>query len=387
MVSLKLLDRYILKQLMSYLFLGVLVFTLIAFFSETLLKLMQEVQKYGIPFNTLLTIVGLQLPRSISLVIPASAFLAVLMVYNHMNNQFELIALRMNGISLWRLMMPAVFLGSVCSLTAYAINDYLVPWCSIKTEILKAKAIEETTLPSNGNSFMYRTFDESHNLKQLVYVSHYKGRELDDSTIIDLSKKDLMQIFQSRSGVLDVHHGWELRNVNAYLVSKNKDQSSAGHMDSMKLNDLLSGSEKHAQSNPFEQYEKGVTARSDLQSFMALWQVIQNRHELGKHVSRITYLRLWDKLTWPMSCLVLILSAAPLAITQPRQGSNRGFVYAIMVLFGFYMLYNGFQSFARVADMGGLLPIPVFLALVAWAPIIILALIGIVLTQKKSNRL
>src|SRR5688500_15269517 len=99
-LSPKLVDRYIFKQMLDYFLLGVVVFTLIAFFSDTLLKFIREIQKYGIPFTTLLTLIGMQLPRSIALVLPASAFLAVLMVFNQLNNQFEIIAFRMNGISL-----------------------------------------------------------------------------------------------------------------------------------------------------------------------------------------------------------------------------------------------------------------------------------------------
>jgi lipopolysaccharide export system permease protein len=387
-LSLKLVDRYILKQLLDYFLLGVVVFTLIAFFSETLLKFIREVQKYGIPFSTLLTMVGLQLPRSIALVLPASAFLAVLMVFNQLNNQFEIIAFRMNGISLWRLMTPAILLGLFCSIFGYWINDYVVPWCNQKTAQMRDQAIRSSALPANGNSFMFKTFDEKHNLVQMIYVSNYEGRELGDSTIIDLSKPDVMQIFQSRSGTWDADSGWNLRNVNAYIVAKNKDQSSAGHLESFRMQGLISNQdEEKKQEEKARRRAQGIDTNSEQQSFSQLWTAIQKRESLGKRVANNTYLRLWSKLTWPLSCLVIILSAVPLSITPPRQGSNRGFIYAIVVLFVFYMLYNSFQNFGRYnyLDFGGTLSLPAYLALISWMPLVIMAIIGIILIQRKSE--
>ncbi|MEM0952380.1 MAG: LptF/LptG family permease [Cyanobacteria bacterium P01_H01_bin.74] len=388
MIQITLMDRYIGRQLLDNLLLGVVIFTLIAFFSETLLKLMQEVQKYGLPLDSVINIIGLQLPRSIALVIPASAFLAVLMVYSQMNSQLELIALRMNGVSLWRLMAPAIVLGVFCSIFGYVLNDYVVPWCSLKTEVLKHQAIHQSSLPSEGGSFLYQTFDDNHRLKQLVFINRYKKQQLGDNTIIDLTKTGFMQIFQSRSGIWDKTTGWTLKNVNAYLVADNKNQSSAGHLESLKLNALFSGKQnKNKHLNSLKDYEEGVTARSDIQNFATLWHVIENRRVLGKSVSKTTYLRLWDKLTWPFSCLVMILSAAPLAIQSPRRGNGQGFVYAIVLLFGFYMLYNVCQSFARVSALNSLLPLPLYLATVAWFPLFVMAGLGVFLIQKKTKQL
>ena len=391
-LSPKLVDRYILKQLCDYFLLGIVVFTLIAFFSDTLLKFIQEVQKYGIPFSTLLTMVGLQLPRSVALMLPASTFLAVLMVFNQMNNRFEIIAFRMNGISLWRLMVPAVILGLFCSGLAYWLNDYVVPWCNVKTSQLRDQAIQNGTLPTNGNSFMFKSYDRFHNLTQMIYVSRYEGNELGDSTIIDLSKPDVMQIFQSRSGVWDTENGWDLQNVNAYIVAKDRNQSSAGHLESyqFKLQDMIkSQAEKSNQKEAMRSKKQGIEANSDQQSFSELWSVIQKRESLGKKVKNNTYLRLWAKLTWPLSCLIIILSAVPLSLTPPRQGSNRGFLYAIIVLFVFYMLNNSFQSFGRFyfIDLGGALSQPTYLAIVSWMPLLIMAIIGFVLIQRKTQRL
>lgn len=387
-LSPKILDKYLLKQLLDYFLLGVVVFTLLAFFSDTLLKFIRDIQKYGIPFSMMLTMIGLQLPRSIALVLPASAFLAVLMVFNQLNNQFEIIAFRMNGISLWRLAVPALALGVFCSIFGYWLNDFVVPWCNLKTTQLKEVALRSGSLPVNGTSFMFKTYDDKHNLIQLIYVNQYHGRELGDSTILDLSKPDAMQVFQSRAGTWDPNEGWNLRNVNAYVVSKNKDQSSAGHLESFLVQGLTNDKDaEKAREEKLRSKLEGTDTNTDEQNFSQLFSSIQRRENLGLKMNRTTYLRMWAKLTWPLSCLVIILSAIPLSIVPPRQGANRGFLYAIIILFMFYMLYNSFQNFARFnyLDFGGALSLPAYLAIISWLPLVIMGALGIVLMHRKSH--
>lgn len=384
----KILDTYLLKSLMDYFLLGVVVFTLLAFFSDTLLKFIRDIQSYGIPFSMMLTMVGLQLPKSVALVLPASAFLAVLMVFNQLNNQFEIIAFRMNGISLWRLATPALALGVFCSVFGYWLNDFVVPWCSQKTSLLKAQAIQSGTLPAHGSSFMFSNFDEKHNLTNLIYVNHYKGHELGDTTILDLTSPSAMQIYQARSGTWDPVEGWALRNVNIYVVSNDKDQSSAGHLDSYVTKGLTKNQEVEEEQEQKRQSRlQGIDTNTEEQTFAELFAAINKRERLHMNVPRLTYLRLWAKLTWPLSCLVIILSAIPLSIVPPRQGSNRGFLYAIIILFLFYMLYNSFQNFARFnyLDFGGTLSLPAYLAIISWMPFVIMAILGIILIQRKSH--
>jgi lipopolysaccharide export system permease protein len=387
-MTLKLLDRYLFKQMLDYFLLGVVVFTLIAFFSDTLLKFIREVQKYGVAPGTLLTMIGLQLPHSISLILPASIFLAVMMAFTQLNNQFEIIALRMNGISLWRLSIPALILGLLVSMATYLLGDYLVPWCNVRTELLKERLIRSGTLPPNGNSFMYRSFDDNHNLVRLIYINHYKGRTLGDSTILDLTKPGNMEVLQSRAGFWDPDEGWDLRNVNMYRVSRDLNHSSAGHFAQLRLSGLLNDAEAaQKQEERRDIQAKGLEAKSDQQTFSHLFAVIQRREAMHYRVATSTYLRLWDKLTYPLSCLVIILSAVPLAITPPRKNDRSSFIYSIGVLFLFYQLDSVCSALGRfpLPDGGAWLTRPMWLLVLSWLPLAILVGLGCFLLQRKSR--
>lgn len=384
----KLVDRYLFKQLLDYFLLGLVVFTLIAFFSDTLLSFIREIAQIGLPVDTLLTLIGLQLPKSVALVLPAASFVATLMVFNHLNNQFELISLRCGGISLWRLMAPAVVLGLLCGVVGYVLTDYVVPEANRQTEELKKDAIQKAVLPPGSNSFLFKDYDDQHNLRGMVYVSHYEGNRLADSTVIDLSKGDAMKVMQARSGVWDRRKGWTFYLPNSYILGQDRSHSVFSHAESLTFEDIFNRDEYiERQLEDQEKAERGTKVDNEKQSFAQMWQAMQTRRREGLEIKRSNYLNLWLKVTMPLSSLVIILSAVPLAMTSPRAGNNRGFVYAIPVLFLYYMLHSVFTAMAKITFPPGeaLLGTPGYLTLMAWMPILLMGLIGVALIQRKTH--
>ncbi len=384
----RLLDRYIYVQLLEQFLLGVIVFTLIAFFSDTLLDFMQEASKYGISPSMMLTMIGLQLPRSISLVLPASAFLAVLMTYNKLNNDFEIIAMRTSGIRLSRLVRPALFMGILVALMSYTLNDFIVPFCNHQTELLQRKAVAEARLPAGGDSFLFKAYDSDRNLKQIIYVGHYEGRELGGSTIVDMSKPGLLKVVQAKSGEWDPEIGWRFFNANIYAVSDDNDHLTFVHSDSFLVKNIMSSeSRDERRAEELESISQGVHIDSDEQSFWEMMSVIKRREALGKHVVKKSYLSLWKKLTMPLSCIGLILIGVALAITPPRQASQRGFVFALLVLFLYYVLQSATEAFgkAKLFTFGGMIPVNYSLIIAAWLPLFLLLALALLLLKRKSR--
>jgi lipopolysaccharide export system permease protein len=103
----------------------------------------------------------------------------------------------------------------------------------------------------------------------------------------------------------------------------------------------------------------------------------------GEHVTKGSYITLWEKLTLPLSCMVIIINAIPLALSPPRRGDQRGFLFALVMMFSFYLL----RSLCVALGQAGLLSpgnywVNGFIA--AWLPIAILTVTGLWLLRKKS---
>jgi lipopolysaccharide export system permease protein len=289
-----------------------------------------------------------------------SALLATLMVYSNMNNQFEIIAIRMSGVSLYRLAQPALLVGISAAIFTFLLHDYVVPLCNKYSRALKSYAIEQQNLPATQDNFIYKQFDANQQLKRLMYVSHFDGRHLGYSTLIDLTNPETLQVTQARSG--DWGQGViELQDANIYTVASTQKLLNTTSADHLELEQFLRPKAEVAEYLPREM------------SFVQLYQWLKK----GKRESAKDHVALWEKLTVPLSALPLVLIAVPLSLTSPRKLTNLGFLGAIFILFLYYLLRHISVQFG---ESGTLPPL-----LAACIPLIVLSSAGIYLFRKKTR--
>src|SRR5690348_397031 len=101
-MQLKILNRYILKQYLTNLLLGLLIFTFVLMLDH-LFELVDLLINKGVGLWLTLKLLFLLLPSSLSLTLPMSNLLAALLTFGHLSETNELTAARASGISTWRL--------------------------------------------------------------------------------------------------------------------------------------------------------------------------------------------------------------------------------------------------------------------------------------------
>ena len=84
---------------------------------------------------------------------------------------------------------------------------------------------------------------------------------------------------------------------------------------------------------------------------------------------------LFDKIALPLTTIVFVLIGVPLAITPPRVRYNRGFLFSILIIFGYYLVRALSLSFG---EAGSLAP-----AIAAFMPDIVLTILGVGLYYRK----
>ncbi|NRA98808.1 MAG: LPS export ABC transporter permease LptF [Rhodobacteraceae bacterium] len=128
-------DRYLLYQ-----------FTLLFGFFSLVLVAVYWVNRAVILFEQLiangesalvfLEFILLTLPNVVRLVLPISAFTAVVYAVNRLSSESELVVVQATGYSPWRLVRPAVIFGALVALIVLIFTHYLVP---VSTDRLNAK--------------------------------------------------------------------------------------------------------------------------------------------------------------------------------------------------------------------------------------------------------
>ena len=123
----KTLDRYILKQLITVTLLGVMSLTLLMLLGQLFKELHSLLVESGAPATIVVDFILQVIPFSLTFTVPWGFLTAVLLVYGRLAADNELTSMRMAGLSLWRLSMPAIGLGVALSALCYYINIEVAP--------------------------------------------------------------------------------------------------------------------------------------------------------------------------------------------------------------------------------------------------------------------
>lgn len=119
-------NRYILKQLLLTTGFITIILTLLVWLTQSL-RFIDVVISRGFTLQIFFKLILYLLPDLLGILLPIGALLAVLFVYNRLNNDSELIIFRATGFSNLMLAKPAVFLALVVMVIMYLINLYFLP--------------------------------------------------------------------------------------------------------------------------------------------------------------------------------------------------------------------------------------------------------------------
>lgn len=95
----------------------------------------------GLSLQTLIELTALLIPGALSMILPLSLFCAVMFAFYRLWQDSELIVMAASGISVWRLIRPAVELALVVTAISLALNVYVTPLGlrSFRNEIMEIR--------------------------------------------------------------------------------------------------------------------------------------------------------------------------------------------------------------------------------------------------------
>ncbi len=359
--NIKILDRYILKQIIEMFLMGVFVFTTIIFASDTFITLIKQIAKFGIPFKVAFIIILLNLPSVIVMTIPMGVLLSTVMTLNRLSLSSEITVMRACGIGLNRIAKPIFIFAVVMALSSFVINESIVPVMAKQAKDLALWALGQKNIPDGKQNFVFKELNDDGVLKRLFYVGYCKNKTLYNVTVLDNSKDGTIQVLQAREGKTSPK-GWEFEKGAAYTIANDGQVLNTTLFDNSLVKFGLDLS---------KELNKNVAKEMN---FVSLLKYI-SRPEIKPEDKQVYTIELFDKIALPLTTIVFVLLGVPLAITPPRVRYNRGFLFSILIIFAYYVVRALSLSFG---EAGSLAP---FLA--AWLPNIILTIWGTCLYYKK----
>ena len=359
---LSVMDRYIITQLIPPLLFGVAAFSSVVSSVGTLFDLIRKVTQSGLPFSIALQVFFLQLPYFVSLALPMSMLLAALIVYSRLSTDSELIALRSAGISVYRLILPAIVLSLIVTGVTFGFNEAIVPAATYQAARTLDLALKEDKPTFREKNILVTQFSNGkqasgssdQTLERIFYARQFDGRQMKGLTVLDFSQGGLNQIVASESAVWNPKDTtWDFFNGTIYVVAPDGSYRNIVKFVKQKLElprtplDLANRKQDSAEMNIAELRD----------SLNILTQSGDEKE------ARKTRLRIQQKLAFPFVCLVFGLTGATLGTRPQRGGKGASFAISIVIIFSYYLL-----SF--VCDSLGLLEI-LSPYIAAWLPTVL----------------
>jgi lipopolysaccharide export system permease protein len=123
-------DRYLAMEVVGPFFGGVIFFTFILLMFQ-MLRLASAMIEHAAPPMIMLKIVGYLSVTFMPIVLPLAFLLAVLVAFGRLSSDSELVAMKANGVSIFRLTTPILVLGLIVAAGSLALNLNWAPQAKI----------------------------------------------------------------------------------------------------------------------------------------------------------------------------------------------------------------------------------------------------------------
>jgi LPS export ABC transporter permease LptG len=357
----RILDEYVVREFFG-IFLLVLSGFVMLMLVFTFFELIGDILRNHIALSMIGEYLVNLTPSMIYQITPLAVLIAVLVTFGVLNRNSEIVAMKATGISLYRLVVPIVFIAAILSVGLFLFAQFYLPQANRRQEalhnIIKGKPPQTVLHPEQnwifgqprhgepGRIFYYHFFDPDHN--EFADLSIF---EFDPSTFA-LSRR----IFAARA-VWDADtstwiflNGWQ-RDISG--------ANSTGYRQFLKT----FFTEIHEDPG----YFKKESRQAQEMNFGQLDRYIGDLSQSGFDTVRLR-VELWHKLADPLAAVLMAVLAIPFALMMGRRDSLTGIAVAIAVALAYWVVDGLFGAMGNVSYLPA--------AMAAWSADLLFGLVG-----------
>jgi lipopolysaccharide export system permease protein len=332
------MDRYIFIQLLMPFLFGVGAFSSIVLAIGSLFDLVRQVAEAGLPITVAIEVMALKMPQYVVYAFPMSILLAGMMTYSQFSAASEIIAFRSCGISVYRLILPAVILSVIVTGITFFFNESLVPVASQRATTTLTKALKQDKPTFKKDNIIvpeYKEVDRNGKKEQvlvrLFYAEKFDGKTMSGLTIVDRSQQDkgLSQILNAKSAVWNSDKNtWEFSNGTIYLIAPDASYRNIITFEHQQL---------QLPKSPFE-----LAAPDKNTEDMSITELIDYSEQIrlsgDKKKILLVAVNIQRKLAFPFVCIVFGLIGSAMGIRPQRTGKATSFGVSVLMIFGYYLI-------------------------------------------------
>ncbi len=371
----RLLDRYIAREVVSHGVLGLAVFTFV-FFVPQLVRLMDLVVRHSGSIWTVALLFLCTIPPGLSFTLPIGVLVGVLIGLGRLSADSEIVALHASGVSLRRLLLPIGIVAALTTVATLSITFWLSPLA------LRTAAGLERQLISSQAPFAVqpRVFDERFP-KFILYVQDVEAAATRWRGVFLASQAGATAGLFPQSAPQRRQSSVTIAEEAQIVASPGQHQIDI-HLGSGSTHEYDQSAPDQYNVTTFGETDIPVdisTGASPLRNTTLSIVAQPARTLLADHgptwlASRIELQR---RIAFPAACIVFALVGVPIGV-RPRRGGRAGGLILTLVMIGAYYLL--FVSGDHMAAQGRIAP---FIGV--WAGNIVALFVGVVMLGRVEN--
>jgi LPS export ABC transporter permease LptG/LPS export ABC transporter permease LptF len=357
----RIFTRYILKEVISHGLIGATVFTFVIF-TRDVSRILELVVRNSAPLPSVAELFFLTLPTALTVTIPMSVLVGILIGLSRLAADSEVTAMRASGIGVSRFVKIVGIFGIAAWLIAMANTALVAP----RSAAALADLANKLSTSQVSFEIQPRVFYEDFK-NYVLYVqdvstasgaSVWRNVFLADISTPDAPKIILAQeavVTSSGDSTIRLHlthgeqHDTNVRAPDQYTIST--------FVETDMLLNLPSHPKPAQETIPVAQ--------------LSTPDLLQHTHVANKELARWYWIEFNRRFALASACLVLVLIGIPLGLSARKGGKGAGFVLTIVLVFIYYFISITGVSLARNGKVPAVLGV--------WLANIVFAIIGIVL--------
>lgn len=363
---LRILDRYLLREVALPFALGLTVLTFILEL-PVILSYGEQFIAQGVEWPIIVRVLVTLLPQALCLTIPMAVLLGILMGFGRLSADREFVAMQACGVSLMRLARPVLFIAVLgTAATAYVTIVALPNANQAFREIIfgyMATRVESSVKP--------RVFFQDFAPKVLYVRDVPREGGWRDVFLADTSSPSETTVYFAKEGRIRLDRDQQLVQLELKDVTSHTTRASDPEpLDINRTESLL------ISLDPSTVFKRPPSPGAREMTYAQLYQEIAEAETRGDPAYEAHFM-VQQKLSLPLTCPILALIGLALGATNRKDGKLASFAIGGAVVFIYYVLLYG----ARAAAIGGRLD-PNW---APWAPNIIMGAAALVMLAWRAR--
>ena len=339
-MKIKLLDRYILKQVFLTSFGCVFIFMIVWIMPEIFLKTVQRTIAGQYSVEMAASIIRFELPKVLNIALPVGMLLGTILTFDKLSKDFEVTVMRGSGFPFFRIIASVIVLSIFATGLTFIVGSKFLPYSACRLKEIKGEnRVSQFVFPvKSQNGAMEKilivpNFDNK-NIRNVIVLNFNDSSEKGSSLLSSILISDYIKYNNSK---------WTINTAKKYLISE---EGVFRSIDDAKDVVILEG---QSANNAYKLMKYSVNRDRELTNPQISEYIKLLKQERMDDEYRFMLNKYIQRFVHSFMCILFAILGCLLGFSKPREQKFIGMLIAVGAIFLYYITIPFFDLLAEKA--------------------------------------